>query len=305
MLEYKDVIMILMFIVLIGFLGLCLGSFVNALVWRIYMQDRLLQKAESKSAKKSQKKSTNIRNQKYSILNGRSMCTYCKHELSWYDLIPVVSWLSVGGKCRYCKKQISWQYPVVEVTTSLLFVMSYIFWPLGLNSWLDILSFGVWLILLTGFMALIVYDIRWMLLPNRLVYPMAVLALVLAIVNIIFQPGGIDFVLAVNTLTSLFIASGIFYIIFWLSNGRWIGGGDIKVGIVIGLLLQDPAESFLVLFLASIIGTVVVVPGLLTGKLTRSSKIPFGPFLIVATILVYIFGRSIINWYVGNILLLK
>ena len=296
---------LIMFIIFLGFVGLCLGSFVNALVWRIYMQDQLSQRAEPKSVKKSQKNSTNIRNQKYSILNGRSMCTHCKHELAWYDLIPVVSWLSVGGKCRYCKKPISWQYPVVEVTTSLLFVMSYIFWPLGLNSWLDILNFGVWLILLTGFMALIVYDVRWMLLPNRLVYPMAVLALLLAIVNIIFQPGGIDFVLAINTLVSLFIASGIFYIIFWLSNGRWIGGGDIKIGVVIGLLLQDPAESFLVLFLASIIGTVVVVPGLLSGKLTRSSKIPFGPFLIVATILVYIFGQSIINWYVGNILLLK
>src|SRR5262245_41082320 len=98
--------------------GLCWGSFVNAFVWRLHELET------NKRLSKSQKK-------KLSILHGRSMCPDCHNELAWYDLLPVVSWLSLKGKCRYCGKPISWQYPFVEALTAALFVLSYVFWPYG------------------------------------------------------------------------------------------------------------------------------------------------------------------------------
>src|SRR3954465_436221 len=107
--------MMLMIIAVLVVLGLCLGSFVNALVWRLHEQE------EGGSKKAAAKK--------LSIIKGRSMCPHCKHALKPIDLIPVISWLSLRGKCRYCSKPISIQYPIVELSTALLFVVSYIWWP--------------------------------------------------------------------------------------------------------------------------------------------------------------------------------
>jgi len=104
-----------MIVVVLVVLGLCLGSFVNALVWRIHEQDRLTGKK-----KKPHKKQLD----RLSILHGRSMCPDCHHELKPKDLVPLFSWLSLHGKCRYCHKPISWQYPVVELLTAGLFVFS-------------------------------------------------------------------------------------------------------------------------------------------------------------------------------------
>lgn len=284
-----------MIIFILGVIGLCLGSFVNALVWRIWVQSE-----ESKTAKTNTKKAKKV---DYSILHGRSMCVHCKHELSWVDLVPLASWIALRGKCRYCKKAISWQYPLVELLTALLFVASYIFWPTGLTSFLDIANFASWLILLVGFVALAVYDIRWMILPNRLVYPMIVLASVLALVNVASGDSSVVSA-ALNCISSIMIAGGVFYLIFQLSNGNWIGGGDVKLGILIGLVVQDPYKAFMTLFLASILGTLIAVPSLLLGKMNSRSKLPFGPFLIIATIIIYLFGSSIIAWYKREVLLL-
>src|SRR4051812_47403609 len=110
-----------MLIFIILALGLCAGSFVNALVWRIHEQ--------TKSTKLKAKDKKNL-----SIINGRSICPACKHNLAWYDLIPVVSWLVLRGKCRHCAKPISTQYPLVELICGLVFAVSYIFWPVSLDS---------------------------------------------------------------------------------------------------------------------------------------------------------------------------
>ncbi len=271
-------------LILIWFLlGLFFGSFVNALVWRVHEQ----------SGKKK-------KHPELSIVNGRSMCTHCKHQLAWYDLIPLFSWLSLAGKCRYCRKPIGWQYPVVELTLAVLFAVSYLLIPDTTQS--DLLTgfqFAAWLVILTGFLALIIYDFRWMLLPNRIVYPLIVVAGVLASVNIIFG-GGWSLLLA--TIYSVIIAGGIFFLLFQLSGGRWIGGGDVNLGVIIGLLLQNPLQAFLVLLLASCIGTVVILPGLMLKKITTKSRIPFGPFLIIATIFVYLVGESLIEWYKRSVL---
>lgn len=267
-------------------LGLCLGSFVNALVWRLHKQERA--------------SSTEQRAQ-YSISKGRSMCVHCRHELAWHDLLPVVSWLSLGGKCRYCHKPISWQYPVVELATACLFVFSYLFWPYTLHSSYSLLLFVFWLVFLAGFMALIVYDLRWMLLPDRIVRPLQAIAAAYVLIQAV-APGGGWHTLQGAALGVVFSA-GVFYLLYQVSGGRWIGGGDVKLAVVLGLLLASPMRALLMIFIASLLGSLVSVPLLLRGKVRHTTRLPFGPLLIIATMLVYLFGTAMIGWYEKQLLL--
>lgn len=281
-------------------MGLMFGSFVNALVWRIYEQDKKSRKSKASKSKAVKDKKSGSSSQDMSILTGRSMCVHCHHKLATQDLIPVISWVGLRGKCRYCHKPISPQYPLVELLTAGLFVASYIWWPSGFEA-AGIINFVVWCVLLVGFMALFVYDLRWLLLPDRITYPLIALAALLAAANITVFGTGLAGLR--DTAISVLVASGLFYGLFHLSKGKWIGGGDVKLGLVIGLVLAVPLQAFLVLFLASLIGTITILPSLATKKLKATSHIPFGPFLIVATIIVRLFGASMITWYRRKFLL--
>lgn len=283
-------------------LGLCLGSFVNALVWRLHMQlDADGNPIVSKKEKAvSSKASDKVADSSLSILNGRSMCPHCKHELSVKDLVPVFSWLSLGGKCRYCKKPISRQYPFVELLTAILFMISFVAWPTSLDSAWAVLGFATWLIALTGLVALAVYDIKWMLLPNRIVFPlMGIVTASVALQFVIGRPLDQLVFVVVNCVLS----GGIFWILFQISGGKWIGGGDVKLGFLLGLLLPASAtSSFLFLFMASILGLLYSLPLMLTGKLTKTSHVPFGPFLIAGAFVVVLWGEAITNWYITGLL---
>jgi prepilin signal peptidase PulO-like enzyme (type II secretory pathway) len=273
-----------MIILVLVLLGLCLGSFTNALVWRIHEQT----KAKSKADKA-----------KLSITKGRSMCTHCHHVLGFWDLVPVVSWVMLNGKCRYCHKPIQ-DTPLAELLTPALFVASYAFWPFGWSN-LGIAQFAAWLMVLTGFVALTLYDMRWQILPSRIIYPLGVLAAAQVVVLTI---AGRDWRVAAGAALGVLCLGGLFYGLFQISGGRWIGGGDVRLGVVIGLLVGGPSQAVLVLFLASLLGTVVSLPSMVTKKSRLTKKVAFGPFLIVATVIVYLFGGSIINWYKTRFLLL-
>jgi leader peptidase (prepilin peptidase)/N-methyltransferase len=263
-------------------LGLALGSFVNAFVFRLHEAP----KAKSKELR-----------DKLSITNGRSMCVHCHHKLAWYDLLPVISWLSLRGKCRYCSKRISVQYPLVEIGTALLFVLSYVYWPYSSDF---ILLFIFWLVFIVGFMALIIYDLRWMLLPNVIVLPLTVLSLVYVLVYALLAGN-----IAVITDAILGMASigGLFYILFQTSSGKWIGGGDVKLGFVLGILAGGLMEGLMVIFIASLLGTLFAILSAGHKKQTLKKRIPFGPFLIIALIIVYLFSADIISWYQQQIFL--
>jgi leader peptidase (prepilin peptidase)/N-methyltransferase len=266
-----------MIIAVLVVLGLVLGSFVNALVWRVHEQDE---------HKKTDKK--------LSILHGRSMCPHCKHELATKDLIPVLSWLILGGKCRYCGKPISRQYPLVELLTAGFFVASYIWWPVDFGG-VQTAVFVVWLALLTGLVALLVYDVKWMLLPNRIIYPLSVLAGLLALLRIIDDPHPASAFL--KMILAVVVGGGVFYVLFQMSGGKWIGGGDVKLGWLLGLAVGTPSKSLLLLFLASLLGSLSSIPLLMQGRVKRNTTIPFGPFLIIAVIIVQLFGGDILDWY--------
>ena len=260
-------------IVLILFVfGLIFGSFVNAYVWRF-------------------KKRKNW-------VSERSICPNCKHVLRAKDLVPVLSWLSLRGKCRYCKKPISAQYPAVELFTALLFALSYAFWPYSLTllGWLAFIS---WLGCLVVFMALLVYDLKWKLLPNKMVLPLTILASILVTLLAILNSSWLGLFWSV---VSGLVFFAIFWALFQVSDGRWIGGGDVKMSYALGLIAGSIINVFLLIFLASVIGTFLVLPLLVSKKLNARSKIPFGPLLIIATIIVFLFGSQMIDWYTKTFL---
>jgi leader peptidase (prepilin peptidase)/N-methyltransferase len=273
-----------MIIVILAIAGLCLGSFVNALIWRLHGQ-----------AIESHKKKPNRRYiAQLSVLKGRSMCPHCKHRLSTRDLIPVLSWLSLRGNCRYCGKPISPQYPLVELATALLFIASYLWWPVALSG-VQISIFVIWLVLLVGLVALIVYDLRWQLLPNRIIYPLGAVAVAMAAIEVTTVTGRA--IALLNLILAVLVGGGIFYVLFQVSSGKWIGGGDVKLGWLLGLVAGTPARSLLLIFLAAVIGSLSSLPLLATKRLKRTSTIPFGPFLILAVIIVQLFGASLLMWY--------
>jgi prepilin signal peptidase PulO-like enzyme (type II secretory pathway) len=218
--------------------------------------------------------------------------------------------MSLGGKCRYCKKPISIQYPIVELATALLFGLSYVYWPSNLVSgngqnlstqlfqgatFRSDLLFVLWLVALVGLLALFVYDLRWFLLPNRIIYPLSVVAGLMALITIVSAPKPL--LALINTILAVAIGGGIFYVLFQVSSGKWIGGGDVKLGWVLGLIAGTPARSMLFIFLASVIGTLLSLPLLATNRLKRSSYIPFGPLLIIGAIIMQLFGANILHWY--------
>jgi prepilin signal peptidase PulO-like enzyme (type II secretory pathway) len=266
-------------IIVFAVLGLAFGSFVNALVWRVHEQ-----------AKKKKLKSVNL-----SIVNGRSVCVHCKHVLAWNDLIPVFSWLFLHGKCRYCKKPIE-DSPLVEVSMALVFILSYVLWPKDINAGGQWVLLITWLAVSVGLMALLVYDAKWMMLPNRILYPTFFIAAVGRLVYLTgFESHKGRALLA--WLLSVAVASGIFWLLFMVSKGRWIGYGDVRLGLITGTVLADPAKSFLMIILGSLLGTLFILPALALGKKNLASKLPYGPFLIGATLLVVLFGDKIIDWY--------
>lgn len=273
-------------------LGLAMGSFAGALVWRLHAQE-MLETKKSKNKKYTKKD--------LSIVHGRSMCGHCGHTLAAIDLIPLFSWLLLKGKCRYCKKPIGWLEPVLELTTAALFVASYIFWPSSFDTaqWLQ---FGLWLAFLTGLIALFIYDIKWMLLPNRIVYPLIAIAAVSAVTGLIDE--GVTTTALVNVVTGAAIGGGLFWLLFQMSGGKWIGGGDVKLGFALGLMLANPALALLLLFSSSVIGSAYGIPYVYVIKKDKTKLIPFGPFLIIGMVFAQLFGPSVVDWYREAFLLL-
>lgn len=295
-------------------LGLILGSFAIALVWRMHAQEDIREKlaviaSKSKSgngkgkasraqAKKVKALQAELRG--LSIASGRSMCSNCHHPLASQDLIPLFSWLWLRGKCRYCHQPIQ-DTPWIEALLPVAFVVSYLFWPLPLTGY-GFVAFGFWLAFLVAFAALTVYDIRWYLLPDRIVWPLAGLATIQVLLHALAFDGGVA-VLA-DAFWGVVVASGIFYVLYVLSKGAWIGGGDVKLGIVLGLLVGGPMNGLMLLFIASLLGILVSLPQIVRHRLTRTSVIPFGPFLMLAAFCIVLFGQRFEEWFNSYMLVL-
>lgn len=194
------------------------------------------------------------------------------------------------GRCRYCTKQISWQYPAIELATGISFLLIFLRLESTAASVVDLVAQFIAYAVFTSFLITIfVYDIRHYLILDKVALP------------------GILFAFLANLLLGLIwwqmllaavIAGGFFAVQFALSRGTWVGGGDIRLGVLMGAMLSWPGV-LVALVLAYGIGGLVAMLLLAMKRKTLQSRVPFGPFLTVATFITLLYGQNIIDWYMN------
>lgn len=219
---------------------------------------------------------------KESIVQPPSHCTKCQRQLMALDLVPVLSYLFLGGKCRSCGNKIAWIYPVMELLTGLLFAFAYR--QLGWS-----IEFIVALFFISLLVIIVVSDIAYMLIPDKVL----LFFLPFLVIGRVLSPLTPWWDCAVGAV----VGFGILYSIAVISNGG-MGGGDIKLFFLIGLVLGT-MHTLLTLFVAAVIGMIVGLVVLTKNKQGRKTPIPFGPSIALAAIIVYFYGDSLINWYLG------
>jgi leader peptidase (prepilin peptidase) / N-methyltransferase len=280
-----------LFYSIIFFLGLSAGSFLNVVIFRL------------ESGKK--------------IINDRSKCMNCGHILAWYDLFPVLSFIFLKGKCRYCQEKISWQYPIVEFATGIMFVLITSYKLQSANYEYPTFHFSDFpasifylLFIVSSLIVIFVYDLRHYIIPDKIVYLAIIAALGFNLLNdsfisnfqLIFNSQFFAYNIRnsyfMNHFFAAFLASGFFFSIVWLTNGKGMGGGDVKLAFLMGLILGWPVIIVSV-FLSFIIGSIFGISLILAGKKKMKSMIPFGPFLIFGTFAGLFWGEKIVKWYFG------
>lgn len=224
-------------------------------------------------------------------LGGRSGCLTCNKALAWYELIPIVSFLLQRGKCRKCSTSFSILYPAVELFTGVVFLLIFsrfvFFLPYTLHDFIYFVSF--YAIIFSLLIVIAGYDIRHKIIPNTLVYPfigIAFLGLFLSKYGVLqFHPASLSSIFA-----GFWIALPLL-LLFAVSRGKWLGFGDVKLAVGMGLLL-GVSRGFSALILSFWIGAVVsVIILLLTSskKVSMKTEIPFAPFLILGTMIAFFF----------------
>lgn len=258
--------------------GLCFGSFACATTWRL--RDRQLEEDKKNGEKINEKEFESLNKLfKGHLWSGRSKCVHCGYTLTWYDLIPVVSWLALGGKCRKCHKKIGVIELLAELGLAAFFVTSYVFWPNALSGFVSISQFVIWLISGVLLTMIFIYDLRWFLIPTRLSYLLIALGVINSALTIIVSIDRLATIVSIVVAAALL--SGIYLLIYFASHKKWIGLGDVILGFGLALLLAGWEKAYVALFAANFIGCLIVIPGMVNGKLKRDSHIPFGPLLIL------------------------
>lgn len=246
-------------------IGLFLGSYLNSWMWRVH---------ECKW-----------------VFGGRSMCVHCSAKLAWYDNIPLVSFIMLGGKCRTCKKNIPKDYFIVELLTAVALTAlvwfhgttySQSYWPFLRD------CFFVVLLIVTFF-----YDAKHGIILSGIVWAGTLLGLWFNIFKL-----GMDYKsLALGAV----VGSGFFLLQYVVSKGRWIGGGDIRLGVMMGAWLGFP-QVVVALFFSYIIGAICAVPLLITRRKGLMSEVPFGTFLSVGTVIALFWGQRILDAYLKAVM---
>ena len=230
-------------------------------------------------------------------MGGRSMCDSCMHVLSWNDLIPIVSFLILRGKCRYCKAPFSIQYPLVELFTGVIFVIT---WYFSLHSILippdSYLLHSIHLGFAAVLIVMLLADFRYQIIPDE----MQIALLILGVSKILYTSiviGGVGLsvvsqTMGMHALYGLSVMAPLL-LVFLITKGRGMGFGDVKLAFVMGLIL-GLLPGFLALYIGFVIGGIVGGILLLTKKGKRKTKIAFGPFLILGLYTMIFFENEIV-----------
>lgn len=240
--------------IIIFIFGITIGSFLNVCIYRIPLGE--------------------------SIVTAPSHCMTCGWKLKWYDMVPVFSWLVLGGKCRNCKSKISVQYPIIEGVNGILYVV--IFAVNGL-----VWSSVIYCLMSSALLVLSVIDWRTYEIP----FGINVFLFVLGVVMTVLDRGNL-----VEHLIGMVCVSGLLEVLYLVSGGGAIGGGDIKLMFACGLILgwQRILLAFLV---GCIVGSVV---HMIRIKVQGAGRVlAMGPYLAVGVMLAALWGNSWIGWYLG------
>ncbi len=250
--------------VLSGIFGLCVGSFLNVVIYRL---------------------PNNM-----SLAKPNSHCPSCKYELRWYDNIPVLSYLMLGGKCRKCKTHISFRYTAVELANTLLWLLcAFLFWSKSIP------LACIYMIVSSVFICVFFIDLEHKIIFDRF----QIILLVLGIASIFFDK---DFGWLSHVIGGV-AGFAVFFLISWgfekLCKKEGLGGGDVKLAGVVGLLLGWE-RLLLGLVIATIPATIILLI-LSKGKEGESRQFPFAPFLVVGFGVSMLFGTQILSWYLSLI----
>lgn len=254
-------------VIFVAVLGLMIGSFLNMLTMRLANEE--------------------------SLRPQRSYCPHCRHILAAKDLIPVLSFVWLNGRCRYCHAPISWQYPLVELATAILFVFiaarhfgSTTYYILPTTYFLFIRD----LVFTSGLIALFVLDFRWYIVPDAVSIPLIIFAFAANI--FLGMP-------LTSLLWGMIIGGGLYFLLWSLSQGRWVGSGDIRLGLLLGAML-GASGTLAALFVAYIIGGIIAALLLATGRKQFGSKLPMGTFLTIGAFIALLYG-NVLEWWFGFI----
>ena len=236
-------------------------------------------------------------------IRGRSECDHCHKTLEARDMIPVFSWLALGGRCRYCKKKLPLQLLLAELGLGLVAAGSYVYWPHTLNNTVSWVHFSLWLVILALLSALFWFDLRWFQLPTSFMNWLIGLGALEAVLELIVTDK-LTFKGLVASIFGALLCGSLFWILskFKTKAGQpLVGDGDAILGVGLGLIAGSPAGAFILIFSSSIIGTIISVPLLLSKTLKLKSLIPFGPLLITSAVIVQLFGERLSSWYLNFI----
>ncbi len=242
--------------------GLSFGSFLNAWIWRTSFGR--------------------------SIWKGRSVCATCKTVLRVTDTIPILSYIALKGKSFCCKTHISWQYPIVEASMAILFAVS-VYMHQG-----DIVLIVKDASILFFLTFVFVYDLRYGEIWDKMTTIPAVL--------LFFIQGQLGILAWSNMGMGVLVGAGFFLVQFIISKGKWIGGGDIRMGVLMGVVLGWQ-RTILALLISYILGAVVGVYLLARKKISKKASIPFGTFLAVGSAIALFWGYDMIKWYLSLVYL--
>lgn len=252
--------------------GATIGSFLNVIIWRMPREEQ--------------------------ITHGRSHCPFCSKELQPRDLIPILSFIIQRGRCRYCNERISYRYPIIELIVASLFLVTFwLFVPVDALSWFAVLKIFFVIGVMT---AVFVIDLEHYLILDKVVLPATVVMLAFHLITDL-SSGHYWLHSSVGGGIIGAIAGYIpFYLLWKISNGKWMGLGDAKFGLFLGAAFGFPL-IYVCYFLAFFVGSLAAIPLLWRGTKKMSSKVPFGTFLAVAGLLTLWFGEQIWQWYCGII----
>lgn len=282
-----------------GALGAVFGSFAVAQVWRLRAKQLQDEKASGEKIDAAEwKKLRSLVS--VSPKNDRSHCLNCGYQLKWYDLIPIISWLSLGGKCRKCRSKIGATEFLAEVSMFALFAIIFlVFSPL---SGTGFSLFGLFrlLILFLAFIPLaimFIYDAKWSLLPTKVIWIFNFLAFIYWATTFANTANGFNFFSAFNIAVSMALFPLVYFVLAKISKEEWVGGGDwiLAIGLIF-LLPNQPTFAMLLLFLSNFVGLIfALIQSILQfKKVKRGIRIPFGPVMILATLILLIFKQFLL-----------